>query len=70
MFGDRFEQPLLVAEQPVDGRRLHARRDRDGAGGDSVAALACQQSGGGLDDPLPGLLAAGERGVGVVGGWR
>ena len=70
VLGHRVEQPLLVAEQPVDGRRLQAGRDRDPAGGDRVAALAGQQVDGGLDDPLADLLAARGacRRLGRVGG--
>jgi hypothetical protein len=39
MLGNGVEQPVLVSEQPVDGRRLHAGRQGNGTRGDGGRAL-------------------------------
>src|SRR5690606_11140703 len=51
--GHGVQQALLVAEDAVDRRGLHAGRRADGAGGDRFAAALGQQLGGGFDDPVP-----------------
>src|SRR5690606_35592209 len=51
--GHGVQQALLVAEDAVDRRGLHAGRRGDGAGGDRFAAALGQQLGGGFDDPVP-----------------
>jgi hypothetical protein len=40
----RVEQPVLVAEEPVDRGRLHPGRERDRAGGHRVRALGGKQA--------------------------
>jgi hypothetical protein len=44
------EEAALVAEEAVDGGRLHTGRERDRAGGHRVRALGGQQFGGDLHE--------------------
>ena len=47
--GDRLEQALLVAEQPVQRRRLRVGGLGDGAGGHGAGPVLVQQAGRSLE---------------------
>jgi hypothetical protein len=55
VFGDRFKQPVLVPEEPINRRGLHARRLGDTSGGHGGRPVLAEQLGGGLDDPGAGV---------------
>ncbi|GII34338.1 hypothetical protein Pmi06nite_77800 [Planotetraspora mira] len=59
MFGNGVEQRVLVLEEPIDGRRLHADRLRDRTGGDRACALLTQELRRALDDVRSRLSPAG-----------
>src|SRR5580698_11431534 len=61
VLGNGVEQPVLVPEQPIDGRRLHAGRLSDGTGGDGGRALLAQESRRDLHEVLPRLAPVGVR---------
>jgi len=50
VLGNGVEQPALVAEEPVDGGRLHASGERHRAGGHRVRPLGGQQLRGHLHE--------------------
>jgi hypothetical protein len=64
VLGNGVEQPVLIPEQPVNGRRLHAGRHGDGTGGDGRRARAGQVL---APDPDHGQRP-GQAGTGVPGG--
>ena len=51
VLGHGFEEAPLVAEEPVDRGRLHARGGGDGAPRQRVAAAISEALGTGRDDP-------------------
>ena len=50
------EQPLLVAEQPVDRRGLHPGRGADRAGGHGLLAPGLEQGRGRGEDAVAGVV--------------
>ncbi|GDY57546.1 hypothetical protein SVIO_081690 [Streptomyces violaceusniger] len=54
---DRVEQALFVAEEPVDGRRLHPGGGAHRPGRDRVGAAVGQQARGGRDDAVAVAVA-------------
>jgi hypothetical protein len=57
VLGDRLEEAVLVAEQPVDRRRLDARPLRHAPGGDGRGPAVVEQLGRCLDDRGAGVGA-------------
>ena len=51
MLGNGFKQAVLIAEQAVDRRRLHAGLLRDPARGHGRRPLLLKQAGGDINDP-------------------